>query len=300
MYLHHRWERQMLRFFAAFAAAALAAAASAPPASAQSYGMQERVVLGTFNICWNAERGDDLGKLTYESGFDGVPQTIRPLYYRDVSGTVIFLSADFGPGVDGQPEPACRITALKPQVGAQWTPRGAILPEFNALLDRLIAGAATMESGYRVVYRSQPNPRRPGTRHTLLRMDEGNRARLIYIEEAPTHYEFLYVRGSRKVVFDPATLEIGTLPAGRAGMQAFVSDRYEIAFCDLNPHACETPEQRRRREQQARTASQARPPIAIPFSGIGSSGSGDNRSNQQRLNDKAWWENYHRCGRGKC
>ncbi|MBX3565227.1 MAG: hypothetical protein KF730_11720 [Sphingomonas sp.] len=280
--------------------AATALAALPFPAAAQNYGMKERVILGTMNICWDAERGGNLGKLTYEAGFDPTPQAQRPLYYRDVEGTVVFLSADFGPGDDGLPEPACRITALKPQVGAQWTPRGAILPDFNALLDRLISGAATMESGYRVVYRGQPNPRRPGTRHTLLRMDEGPRARLIYVEEAPTHYEFLYVRGSRKVVFDPSTLEIGTLPAGRTGMQAFVTDRYEIAFCNLNPHACETPEQRRSREQMARNATQARPPIAIPFSGIGSTGGGDNRSNEQKLRDKAWWENYHRCGRGKC
>ena len=52
-------------------------------------------------------------------------------------------------------------------------------------------------------------------------------------------------------------------------------------------------------EAEAR-ARQARQPIPIPFTGIGRIGSGDNRSPEQRRNDKAWWENYHRCGSGKC
>lgn len=279
--------------------AAMMVAGIAAPAAAQQFGMPERVILGTFNICWDAERGQNLQKLLSENGYAWAPQATSPIYYRDVNGTVVFLIADFGAGADGLPEPACRITALKPQVDSVWAPRGAILPGFEALLDRLASGAANMGSGYRVVYRRQPNPKRAGHRHTLLQLDEGARARLIYIEEGPTHYEFLYVRGSRKVVFDPATVATGTLPAGRHGMQAFVTDRWQIAFCNLNPHTCLTPAEQRRLDQQARTAAASRP-VTLPFSGIGSSGSGDNRSNQQRLNDKSWWDNYHRCGRGKC
>lgn len=34
--------------------------------------------------------------------------------------------------------------------------------------------------------------------------------------------------------------------------------------------------------------------------GSNTSGSDDGRSHQRRLNDKIWWDNFHRCGSGKC
>jgi hypothetical protein len=114
---------------------------------------------------------------------------------------------------------------------------------------------------------------------------------MIYIEEGAKDYEFLYAHGSRAVIENPRTADMGTDPGGRTPIQAFINDRWEIAFCDLNPHACLTPEQQQQRDRAAATQANRSTNWTLPFSGIGST-SGDNRSNEQRLKDKAWWENY--------
>lgn len=274
------------------------------PAQAQYevLGTAERLVLRGFNICWDAEGGGNLEKLALGGDFIRVPQTVRPLFYYDVGQTVIFFSGDFGPGSDGLPEPACRITAVRPQIDTQYNPARSILLEPNALLNEMVR-FLTNNHGYRVVYTRQPHPRRAGRLRSLLVQERGARAKMVYIEEGPKGYEFLYAHGARAVITDPATADIGTDPLGRAGMQAFVDDRWEMAFCSLNPHACVTDEQLRRMAQaDAEAARRARESRnwTLPFSGIGNSAGGDNRSNEQRLRDKAWWENYHRCGRGKC
>ncbi len=286
-----------MTFRVATLAAAFAVTALAAPAFAQRH-TPEQVVLGAFNICWEAEEGGDLHRLAWEAGFDPAPQATRPLYYRDVGGAVIFLAADFGPGADGQPEPACRITALKPQLDTPWTPGGSPLQGGRALVDRMIANAPSLGGGYRVVAERQPHPAHRDRVRTVLISEQGARSRMIYIEEGARDYEFLYVHGARAVVHDPATPNIGVDPSGRAPMQAFVNDRWTIAFCDLNPHACVTREQQAQIDARAARA-RAEAPWTLPFSGIGASG-GDNRSNAQRQRDSAWWDNYHRCGAGRC
>lgn len=271
-----------------------------PAVPAQAITMKERLVLGSFNMCWEAEDGADLSRALRENGFAMAPQARTPLYFRQESGTTILFASFFGRDGSGGRESACRITALKPQVNSPWTPKSAIFPEFSALLDRLVQGAATMGGGYKPVALRQPIARRPGHARTLLRLDEGTRARMIYVEEAPTYYEFVYYSAARSIIDDPGTIGDVVQPPARAAMQAFVDDGWEIAFCNLNPHHCLTKEQQRQQQEMAARAARNREPIPIPFSGIGSIRSGDNRSNEQRLKDKAWWENYHRCGSGKC
>lgn len=278
------------------------ATAPAISASAQSLPVPERVVLGAFNVCWEAEDGANVYTVAHEYGFIQPPQATNAIFHRDVEGAVVFLSADFGPGADGQSEPACRITVLRPQIDTPYLRRMPILSEPGTLIQQIADASATMGSGYKVISMREPHPRRAGRMRTVLRQDNGTRARLIYIEEGPTAYEFLYVNGARSVVNDPATADLGTDPAGRIHIQAFVDDRWEIAFCDLNPHACLTDAQVRAMAQadaEAARRARASEQWVLPFSGIGSSG-GDNRSNEQRLRDEAWWENYHRCGRGRC
>jgi hypothetical protein len=266
------------------------------PASANDLGAPEGAVLSAFNICWTAEDGGDHERLAAQKGFVRAPQAKGPMYHRDVQGSVVFLTADFAPGADGAPEPACRVTELD----TPYTLRHAILPAGNALIHRMVQDSAKLGWGYRTMLLRQPHPRRAGLKRTLLRSDQQQRARMIYIEESAAYYEFLYVHASRAVIDDPATADIGTDPKGRAGMQAFVNDRWEIAFCNLNPHACVTPEQQRRMDSAAAARARDSSSWTAPFSGIGSRGGGDNRSNEQRLRDEAWWKNYHQCGRGRC
>ena len=271
-----------------------------PAIPAHAITMKERVVLGSFNMCWEGEDGGDLSGALRENGFAMAPQATTPLYFRQESGTTILFASYYGLNSAGDREAICRITALKPQVDSQWTPRAPIFPEFSELLDRIVQTSANMLGGYRSVAIRQAIPRRPGHARTLLRLDEGLRARVIYIEEGPTYYEFVYRNATRAVIDNPSGLDEIIQPPARAAMQAFVDDGWEIAFCNLNPHNCLTQEQQRQQEAMAARAAQNREPIPIPFSGIGSIRSGDNRTHEQRLNDKIWWQNYHRCGSGKC
>lgn len=286
---------------AAMAAALFGTVLPAASAHAGALGPTERAVLAGFNVCWSAEEGGNLGRLAADAGYAPSPQPTGANFYRDVLGSVLFLAADFGPGADGTPEPACRITVLKPQLDTPYAPKQAILPAAGDLINRIVQESQTLGSGYRVLILRQPHPGRPGRKRTLLRSDQGQRARIIYIEEGARDYEFLYAHGARAVILNPATADLGTDPSGRRDIQAFVNDRWEAAFCDLNPQACITPEQQRQLDQAAAARARDSTSWILPFSGIGATArNGDNRSHQQRLNDRTWWENYHRCGRGKC
>lgn len=268
--------------------------AAAAPAAAQ-LGEPERAVLTALNICWEAEEGADLGQVARSYGFYRVPQARAPMQMTEAGASVVFLSADFGAGADGDPEPACRITVLKPNLDTAWTPPGPPLPAGSALVERIISASAGFGRGYQVLQRAASHPRRPGRTGTLLRSDEGRRARLIYIEQGPADYEFLYVAAAREVADAPATRDIGTDPSLRTVLQAFVNDRWEIAFCELNPHACRTPEQlRAEREAASQDRGWSLPSLVLPGS------RDDPRAHQRQLQDSAWWDNYHRCGRGTC
>lgn len=286
---------------AVIAAALFGIGLTAAPAHANALGPTERAVLAGFNICWSTEEGGNIARLAADAGFSPSPQPTGANFYRDVVGSVLFLAADFGPGADGAPEPACRITVLKPQLDTAYAPKQAILPAAGDLIDLMVRETRTMGPGYRVVMLRQPHPGRPGRTRTLLRADQGQRARMIYIEEGARAYEFFYAHGARAVIADPATADIGTDPNGRKDIQAFVNERWEAAFCDLNPHACSTPQQQRQLDQAAAARARDSTNWTLPFSGIGAAArNGENRSNEQRLKDKAWWDNYHRCGSGKC
>jgi len=260
--------------------------------------MAERLVLASFNLCWEAEQQGGFRERAVQNGYTQAPQTDMPLYYRDGGGSVVFILADFEPGADGKPEPVCRVIALKPQIDSSFVPKHAVLPFGDVLVNKMIAETTNMGAGYGLVYQRQRHPTRLGRLRTLMRAQDDGRARILYIEEAPQYYEFVYVHAADEVANDPRTLDMVMQPSSRAGMQAFVDDKWEIDFCNLNPHACVTDaqlaQQERLRQNDSRTG------WALPFSGIGSTGSGDNRSNQQKSEDKAWWENYHRCGSGKC
>lgn len=289
------------RFIAVLSATLSGIGLAAAPTHAQALGPTERAVLSSFNVCWSAEEGGNLARLATDAGFSPSPQQTGANFYRDVMGSVLFLAADFGPGSDGRPEPACRITILKPQLDTPYAPRQAILPAAGDLIDVIVREAQAMGFAYRVVILRQPHPGRPGRKRTLLRAEQGQRARMIYVEEGARDYEFLYAHGARVVINDPATADLGTEPSGRRDIQAFVNGRWEAAFCDLNPHACLTPQQQRQLDQAAAARARDSTNWTLPFSGIGAAArNGDNRSNEQRLKDKAWWDNYHRCGSGKC
>lgn len=257
--------------------------------------MPERVILGSLNACWQAEEGANFRTLAWENGFDHVPQARGPLFYRDAGGVVIFVTADFGAGADGRPEPACRITALKPQLNTPWTPRGA--PLTNGFVERMARETVDMGAGYELRALRQRHPTRTGRLRTILVADGGARGRVIYIEEGPEDIEVLYFHAARAVFTNPATFDLGTDPAVRPSLQAFVNDRWEIAFCDLNPHACVTAAEQARIDAAARASASA--PRALPFSNV-DTGPGDNRSQAQQRRDSAWWDNYHRCGSGRC
>lgn len=264
-------------------------AASPGTVAAQSGETAESVVLTAFNVCWQGEDGADVFALANRSGFTQMPGTQAPYFYRDVSGRVVTLSASYSPNSRGQAEPACRITVMKPQLDTPWTPQFAILPNIDGLMEVILEGAQSFTPAYRVIALRQPHPVRRERTRTLLKAYEGSRGRMIYVEEGRTAYEFLYVNGHISVIDDPSIPDFGTDPAGRAASQAFVDDRWAMAFCELNPHVCAEPERVTTSDYQDWT---------LPFSGIGSSGSG-NQSAAQRSRDESWWRNYHETGRGR-
>lgn len=248
-----------------------ALAFAAGPVHARAWGEAEQLVLRAFNLCWDAEQGGNLAKLAAAKGFVNTPQSRSPVYHRDSGDAVVFLSADYGPGADGAPEPACRITVVRPQVDTSYNPRRPVLPSAAALMDEIVR-VSTGKMGYQMVASRQPHPRRAGHVRTILKAGQGGRGKLIYVEQGPTHYEFLYVHAMRSVIDDPGMPDMAIDPRGRAPLQAYVDDRWTIAFCNLNPHACETPQQRQARIAAEQAQASARSSSPIPFSGIGSSG----------------------------
>lgn len=264
-------------------------AASPGTVAAQPGETAESVVLTAFNVCWQGEEGADVFALARQSGFSLMPGARTAYFYRDVSGRVVTLSADYSPNSRGQPEPACRITVMKPQLDTPWTPQFAILPNIDGLMEVILEGAQSFTPAYRVIALRQPHPVRRGRTRTLLKAYDGSRGRMIYVEEGRAAYEFLYVNGHISVIDDPSIPDFGTDPAGRAASQAFVDDRWTMAFCELNPHVCAEPE---------RVTSSDYQDWTLPFSGIGSGGGG-NQSAAQRSRDEAWWRNYHETGRGR-
>jgi hypothetical protein len=251
----------------------------------------ESAVLEALNACWHGEDGSDVRQEARRIDYTLMPGARGNYFYRALGDRVVTFSADYGPDAQGRPEPACRVTVLVPQLDTPWSRRLPILSNPDLLLDVMIDGAERMTPPYRVVSRRAPHPSRPGARRTLLKAYEGDRGRMIYIEESPDAFEVLYVHAVRSTIDDPSIPDIGTDPVGRVGAQAFVDDRWTIAFCELNPHACSEPE-------SARASSSVTQNWTLPFSGIGSSG-GDNRSAQQRSRDESWWRNYHETGRGR-
>lgn len=287
--------------FVARTAFVLAAAwlASAAPAHAQALSLKEKLVLGSFNMCWEGEEQGNLAARLRENGFRLAPNS-ETLFMRQEQNTTILFTAYYGKDPEGGPETMCRITALKPQIVSPWTPKDPIFPDFSGLLERIVGGAATMGGGYRVTSMREMAPENRELRRTKLHLDERVRGRLIHIEEAPTYYEFVYINSLRSRIASGATLSEIIRPDARAAMQLMVDDSWEAAFCRLNPQNCLTEEQQRQQAEMAARAARQREPIAIPFSGIGAIRSGDNRSNEQRLRDRAYWQNYHRCGSGRC
>ncbi len=201
--------------------------AMAVAAPAQAITLKERLVLGAFNMCWQAEDGANLNQLLAQNGFARAPEARRPIYFRMVGGTTVMFTAYFTRDTAGEKENACRITALKPQLESPWTPRHAIFDEYQGLLDQLIGGAQKMGSGYRLLARRAPVPGRPGHLRTLLRLDEGSRARIIQVEEGPTFYEFIYFHAARGLADDPANLARIGDPRTRAQLQWMVDDSWK-------------------------------------------------------------------------
>ena len=268
----------------------------AAPIKAQPQHDEQRVVLAGFNACLLGEMGRSFGQEAQRLGFSRAPQATGELYVYKINNSSVFVGADYGAGADGRPEPACRITVLKPQIDERYTPRGSPLPDAASFVDYLIQRNGALDEAYQVVYRRQPHPTRSGKLRTLMRTDAGSRIRLVYIEEGPNDVEFLYAHGARNVMMDPRITDMGTDPRGRQNMQAYVNDVWEIAFCDLNPHACLTRAQMEEMDRQARAQANQREPIPIPFSGIGGR-SGDNRTNEQRLRSEAAQQERMRCER---
>lgn len=285
---------------AAVAAACTTFAMTQAKSQEQPLAIKERLVLGSFNMCWEGE--DQPGNLPIrlrENGFRLAPFS-DTLHMRTEQNTTILFMAYYGQDANGQPETYCRITALKPQIDSHWTPKAPIFNDFDALLDRIINATGTMGGGYRLTTLRQPTGGTTGPRKTVLHLDERVRGRIIHIEEAPRYYEFVYINAPRATIANPATLDQVIQPEARAAMQLMVDDSWEVAFCNLNPQHCLTEAQRRQQAEMAARAANRREPIPLPFSGIGSIRSGDNRTNEQRLRDRAYWENYHRCGSGRC
>lgn len=251
----------------------------------------ESAVLEALNACWIGEEGGDVRRAARDSDFTLMPGARGNYFYRAFGDRVVTFSADYAPDARGRPEPACRVTVLAPRLDTPWSRRLPPLAEPDGLLDTMVRFGARVTPAYQVVARRSPHPRRPGTRRTLMKAYQGDRGRMIYIEESPDAFEVLYVHAVRSTIDDPAIPDIGTDPVGRVGAQAFVDDRWAMAFCELNPHVCAEPE-------RAQASSPAIQNWTLPFSGIGSSG-GDNRSAQQRSRDESWWRNYHETGRGR-
>ena len=270
------------------------------PAAAQEITMKERIVLGGFNMCWEGEEGKNLNTDLSDNGFTLAPQATYNLYFRQEGDTTLLFGFYFGADKLGRSETFCAVTALKPQIVSPWTPKGASLPAFDQLLDRIIASSAQLGSSYRAIQVRQPVPDQPGLRRTILHATADTHGRIIFIDESPTLYEFGYYNAHSSIIKDPGLWKDLVQPSTRNAKQMMVDDKWEMAFCSLNPHNCLTKEQQRQQEIAAAQAAQGNRNTALPFSGIGGIRSGDNRSNEQRLRDKAWWENYHRCGSGKC
>lgn len=282
------------------AALALLSLGLATGAQAQSGALMtpERLAFNALDACWEANKHTDPDRYAQAAGFTRMPGANFPYYYRPVGRVVAILSIGLDPNDRGEPEPACRITFLKPNLDTPWTPRGPIM-DAASVVERMVSTTTSWASPYRLVSRRQPHPTRIGRSRTLLRREDGQWAYVLYVEEGPEAIEILWAGGSPRVINDPGLPDFGTEPAGRQAAQAFVNDRWQIAFCELNPHTCETPAQ-----SAARARAQTAPPQSsgnwsLPFSGIGSTASGDNRSAEQRARDESWWRNYHNTGRGR-
>lgn len=282
------------------AALALLLLGGAAEAQAQSGASMtpERLAFNALNACWNANQHDDPDTHARAEGFSRMPGATMPYYYRPVGGVVATLSISLEPNDRGEPEPACRVTFLKPNLDTPWTPRGPIM-DSAAVVERMVSTTTSWASPYRLVTRRQSHPTRVGRTRTLLRRQDAQWSYILYVEEGPEAVEILWAGGSARVINDPGLPDFGTEPAGRQAAQAFVNDRWQIAFCELNPHACETPAQAAARQRAQNSPAPAARNLALPFSGIGAGGSGDNRSNAQRLRDESWWRNYHNTGRGR-
>lgn len=282
-------------FSAAIACAA--SAAIAHPAMAHS---PEAMVLTGFNLCWDGEAGADLKASAEQVGFthDGYSDALS--FYADADGAVVFLVADYGAGADGLPEPACRITVLRPQVDTPYLRKTAILADAAGLLGQIAAFHTSQSDPWQTKIFRKPHVSRLGRTATLLRWSKGDRTKIVYIEEGPTYVDFVYAHGSSSTIDAPGMTESATTPLRRVGLQAFVDDRWTIAFCDLNPHACTTPQQAQPPKSSSKWNFEN---WVLPFSGIGAAAArGDNRSNDQRLRDRQWWTdyNYRTCGRAQC
>ena len=264
----------------------------------------DRYVMRSLEMCWEVVDGANAEVSARSRGFYRMPGTSAPYFFRDVGGRVVTVSVSLEPNAAGQAEPACRVTVLKPNLDTPWTPRGSLLDNASGLVDRLVSVMSGAPTNYQVVTRRQAHPRRAGHLRTLLQRRRGDTLALFYFEEGPQAIEILWAEGAVSALSDPSIPDFGTDPAGRRGAQAFVNDRWEMAFCELNPHTCETPAQR---AANAASAAAARPSSdwVLPFSGIGQSAArarqdhlNDPRTHAQRLRDQGWWDNYRRSGRG--
>lgn len=295
-------------------AAAVAGLFASVPSMAQSGSplTSDRMVVRSLDLCWDVVDGGNAGAAASAQGMTLMPGARFPYYFRDVDGKVVTVSVSLSPNAAGEPEPACRITVLKPNLNTAWTPRTALLTDPAGLVDRIVTTMTGSNRPYQVVMRRQAHPGRRGHLRTLLRQTDGPWVKLLYVEEGPQAIEVLWAQGSARAMNAPGLTDLGTDPGGRVAAQAFVNDRWEIAFCELNPHVCETPAQARARQRaeagrsggsssssSGAQASTAPSTWTLPFSGIGSSGSGDNRTQSQRQRDDSWWRNYHSTGRGR-
>ncbi len=293
-----RWEKvhALARCFSGAIACALSVAI-AHPAMAHS---PDAMVLTGFNLCWDGEKGANLKAEAERVGFthDGYSDALS--FYADAEGAVVFLVADYGAGADGRPEPACRITVLRPQIDTPYLRKAAILADASGLLNQIAAFHSGLPDPYRILMFRKPHASRLGRTATLLRWSGGDRAKIVYVEEGPTYVDFLYAHGSAAAIDAPGLPESATSPLRRVGLQAFVNDRWTSAFCDLNPNACAAPQQP---QPPKSSTSWNFENWVLPFSGIGAAAArGDNRSHEQRLRDRQWWTdyNYRTCGRAQC
>ena len=271
------------------------------------------MIVRSLDLCWDVVDGANASASAASQGLTLMPGARYPYFFRDVDGKVVTVSVSLEPNAAGEAEPACRITVMKPNLNTAWTPRTALLADPEALIQRIVTTMTGSQSPYQLVMRRQAHPGRRGHVRTLLRRVEANQVKLLYVEEGPQAIEVLWAAGSHRAMNDPRITDMGTDPSGRVAAQAFVNDRWEIAFCELNPRTCETPAQAqaRQRAESGRVRSGQSSSSAgsqtstsssnwtLPFSGIGSGGAGDNRTQTQRQRDDSWWRNYHSTGRGR-